>query len=264
MKSSNVYSRTPRCSGARKKQSPESLVPNHPLCEPVSVPWPSKPTCNETHETVKTEIDSSLMINFVLLLRYAKRIYDQPRFINAEYPDPRNYRCVLHVPQDATGLPRCHDKKKKKLKLRGRSSGGAQAGVGNHPTRSAEEPPVGQLAGRGSGSRETAPLPSRLQELLQAPLGGQVLHHDCTSMIVSRLTTFTENFVICWNQITKMSARGTAPPMRLLHGAIVILVLLIDLAISVFGKVSFNTVFTQIHTSRRRRLQRWLMRRTSV
>ena len=63
-------------------------------------------------------------------------------------------------------------------------------------------------------------LPIRLQELLQAPLcflrsfclarirlnplGGQVLHHDCISMIVSRFTTFTENFVICCNQITKI------------------------------------------------------------
>ena len=28
-------------------------------------------------------------------------------------------------------------------------------------------------------------------------LDGQVLHHDCISMIVSRFTTFTENFVIC-------------------------------------------------------------------
>ena len=35
------------------------------------------------------------------------------------------------------------------------------------------------------------------------PLGGQV-HHDCISMIVSRFTTFTENIVICCNQITKI------------------------------------------------------------
>ena len=62
-------------------------------------------------------------------------------------------------------------------------------------------------------------LPIRLQELLQAsvgflssfcfvgirldPLGGHVLHHDCKSMIVSRFTTFIENFVIGCNQITK-------------------------------------------------------------
>ena len=61
-------------------------------------------------------------------------------------------------------------------------------------------------------------LPIRLQELLQAPLcflrsfcfarirldplGGQVLHHDCTSMIVSRFTIFTENFVSCCYQVT--------------------------------------------------------------
>ena len=63
-------------------------------------------------------------------------------------------------------------------------------------------------------------IPVGLQELLQAPLcflrsfcfarirldplGGQVLHHDCISMIVSRFTTFTENFEICCNQITKI------------------------------------------------------------
>ena len=62
-------------------------------------------------------------------------------------------------------------------------------------------------------------LPFRPQELLQAPLcflrsfcfarirldplGGQVLHHNCISMIVSRFTTFTENFVICCHQVTK-------------------------------------------------------------
>ena len=62
-------------------------------------------------------------------------------------------------------------------------------------------------------------LPIRLRELLQAPLcflrsfcfarirldplGGQVLHHDCISMSVSRFTTFTENFVICCNQVTQ-------------------------------------------------------------
>ena len=56
----------------------------------------------------------------------------------------------------------------------------------------------------------------RLQKLLQAPfsflrsfwfaqvrldsLGGQVLHHNSVSMIVSRFTTFTENFVICCDQ----------------------------------------------------------------
>ena len=110
-------------------------------------------------------------------------------------------------------------------------------------------------------------LPIRLQELLQAPLcflwsfcfarirldslGSQVLHHDCISMIVSRFTSFTDNLVICFNQITKIfctrydsantsSARGPCD-----FGP------LADLAISVFREVSMNTVFTQIHTSRR-------------
>ena len=61
-------------------------------------------------------------------------------------------------------------------------------------------------------------FPGRLQELLQAhlcflrsfcfarirlnPLGGQVLHHDCISVIVSRFTSSTENFVICFCQVT--------------------------------------------------------------
>ena len=62
-------------------------------------------------------------------------------------------------------------------------------------------------------------FPVWLQEFLQAPscflwsccfarirldpLGGQVLNHVCISMIVSRFTTFIENFVICCTQITK-------------------------------------------------------------
>ena len=112
-------------------------------------------------------------------------------------------------------------------------------------------------------------LPIRLQELLQAPLcflrsfcfarirldplGSQVLHHDCTSMIVSRFTTFTENFVVWCYQVTKIfctrygstnasSARGPCN-----FGP------LAELAISVFREVSINTVFTQIRTSRKRR-----------
>ena len=81
------------------------------------------------------------------------------------------------------------------------------------------------------------------------PWGGQVLHHDCISMIVSRFTTFTENFVICCNQITNFfctrygsanasSARGPCNVGPLA-----------DLAISVFWEVSINTMFTQIRTS---------------
>ena len=62
-------------------------------------------------------------------------------------------------------------------------------------------------------------LPIGLQELLQAslsflwsfcfagicldPLGGQVLHHDCISVIVSRFAIVTEDLVICCYQDTK-------------------------------------------------------------
>ena len=91
-------------------------------------------------------------------------------------------------------------------------------------------------------------IPIWLQELLQAslcflrsfcfarirldPLGGQVLHHDCISMIA----TFTENFVICCNQITKIfckrydSANASSARRPCDFGP------LADLAISVFGK----------------------------
>ena len=86
------------------------------------------------------------------------------------------------------------------------------------------------------------------------PLGGQVLHHDCISMIVSRFTMFTENFVICCNQITKIfctkygSANASSARGHCNFGP------LTDVAISVFRELSCNTVLTQIHTSRRRRL----------
>ena len=123
-------------------------------------------------------------------------------------------------------------------------------------------------------------LPFRLQELWQAPLcflrsfvfariwldplGGQVLQHDCISMIVSRFTIFTENFAICCNQVTKIfcakygsakasSARGPCDVGPLA-----------DLAISVFREVSINTVFTQFLTSLERGLWRHFIRRTGV
>ena len=58
------------------------------------------------------------------------------------------------------------------------------------------------------------------------PLGGQVLHHDCISMIFSRFTTFTENFVVYCDQITKIFwTRYDSANARLLHGALVIFVL---------------------------------------
>ena len=110
-------------------------------------------------------------------------------------------------------------------------------------------------------------FPIRLQELLQAPfgfprsfcfarirldpLGGQVLHHDCTSVIVSRFTTFTDNFVIGCNQIIKIfctrfdSTNTSSARSPCDFGS------LADLTISVFWELSINTVLTQIHTSHR-------------
>ena len=109
-------------------------------------------------------------------------------------------------------------------------------------------------------------LPIRLQELFRAllcflrsycfarirldPLGGQVLHHDCISVIFSRFTIFTENLVICCYQVTKIfstrygsaNASSAREPCNFCP--------LTDLAISVFWEMSVNTVLTQIHTSR--------------
>ena len=104
-------------------------------------------------------------------------------------------------------------------------------------------------------------FPFRLQELLQAllrflrsfcfarillgPLSSQVLHHDCISMIVSRFTSFTENFVIGCDQITKNfctrydSANTSSARGPCYFGP------LADLAISVFREVSINTLLTQ-------------------
>ena len=96
------------------------------------------------------------------------------------------------------------------------------------------------------------------------PFGGQVLHHDCTSMIVSRFTTFTENFVICYNQITKIvctrygSAIASSAWGPCNSGP------LTDLAISVFREMNINTMLTQILTSLECGLKRYFMRRTGV
>ena len=108
-------------------------------------------------------------------------------------------------------------------------------------------------------------LPIGLQELLQAllcflwsfcfarirldPLSGQVPFHDCISMIVSRFTTFTENFMISCYQVTKIFSTRygstIASPARgpCNFGP------LADLVISVFREMSINTVLTQILTS---------------
>ena len=83
-------------------------------------------------------------------------------------------------------------------------------------------------------------------------------------MVVSRFTTIAENFVICCYQVTKIfctrygsanafSARGSCDVGPLT-----------DLAISVFGEMSFNTVLTQILTSLGCGLYRGFMRRTGV
>ena len=75
---------------------------------------------------------------------------------------------------------------------------------------------------------------------------------------------FTENFVICCYQVTKIfctrygsaiasSARGPCN-----FGP------LTDLAISVFREMSVNTVLTQLLTSLGCGLQRYFMRRTGV
>ena len=54
-------------------------------------------------------------------------------------------------------------------------------------------------------------------------------------MIVSRLAIVTEDFVICCYQVTK--ARGTASPLRLLHGVPCNFGRLTDLALWVFTEM---------------------------
>ena len=63
---------------------------------------------------------------------------------------------------------------------------------------------VSSSAPRTFGS--SFPFPEKLCStcVWLCPLCCQVLFHDCISMIVSRFTTFTENFVICCNQITNI------------------------------------------------------------
>ena len=90
---------------------------------------------------------------------------------------------------------------------------------------------------------------------------GQILHNDSISVIVSRFAIVTEDLVICCYQ--ECSARGTAPPLRLLHGALVILVLWQISQFRSLGKC-INTVLTQILTSLEYGLQRHFTRRTDV
>ena len=123
-------------------------------------------------------------------------------------------------------------------------------------------------------------VPIRLQELLQAPLcfvrcfcsarirldplGGYVLHHDCISMIVSRFTTFIENFVIYCYQVTKIFSTRYGFAIAFSAWCPCNFGPFTDLAISFFREMSINTVLTQILTSLCSRLWRWFMRRTGV
>ena len=103
-------------------------------------------------------------------------------------------------------------------------------------------------------------LPVRLQELLQAPLcflwsfcfarirldplSGQVLHHDCISVIVSRIAIVTENLVICCYQVTKIFCTKYGSAIASSAWGPCNFGPLTDLAISLFREVSFNIVFT--------------------
>ena len=96
------------------------------------------------------------------------------------------------------------------------------------------------------------------------PLSGEVLHHDCISVIVSRFTIFTENFVICCCQVAKMFCTKYGSAIASSAWGPCDFGPLTDLAISVSWEVSINTVFTQIFTSLECGLQRYFMRRTGV
>ena len=96
------------------------------------------------------------------------------------------------------------------------------------------------------------------------PFSGQVLHHDCILVIVSRFAIVAKDLVICCYQVTKICgsrygfafASSARSPCN--FGP------LADLAISVFREMSMNIVPTQILTSHCDRLYRGFMRRTGV
>ena len=89
------------------------------------------------------------------------------------------------------------------------------------------------------------------------PLSGQILFHDCISVIDSRFSALIEDFVICCHQVTKLffsryccdSASSARSPRNL--GS------LADFIISVFREVSINTVFPACHF--RRTFRVWVM-----
>ena len=113
-------------------------------------------------------------------------------------------------------------------------------------------------------------IPLAFQELLQAslcflgsfcfartrldPLGGQVLYHHSVSMIVPRFTSFTENFVICCCQVTKVFSTRYGFAIASSAWGPCNFGPLTDFAISVFREMSTNTVLTQILTSLEYRL----------
>ena len=122
-------------------------------------------------------------------------------------------------------------------------------------------------------------FPIWLQELLQAslfpvkflftrirldPLSGQVLHHDCISVIVSRFAIVTEDLVICCYQVTKFFSTKYGSTIASSTRGSCNFGPLTDFAISVFREVSINTVLTQILTSLGCGLSRNFMRRTGV
>ena len=71
--------------------------------------------------------------------------------------------------------------------------------------------------------------------------------HECVPVIVSRCTSFVDDFVIGRYQVANFSARGAASPVRLLQRARVrvILVLLHTSQFWSFGKVSKDTVLSR-------------------
>ena len=108
-------------------------------------------------------------------------------------------------------------------------------------------------------------FPLGFQELLQAslgflwslifarirldPLGGQILHHDCVSMIVSKLEIVAWDLVVCCYQVTKVHSSRYGFAIASFARSPCNFGPLTDLAISVFREMSVNIVLTQILTS---------------
>ena len=107
--------------------------------------------------------------------------------------------------------------------------------------------------------------PLGFQELLQASLGfllsfvfarirldslgGQVLHHDCISMIVWRFAIVAEDLVICCCQVAKICSSRYGFVIASSAWGPCNFGPFTDLAMSVFREMSINTVLTQILTS---------------